>query len=192
MWRMLIADDEEIECRGLEMMVQNNFKNIELLPSVYNGVALIKSAEQLQPDIIIADINMPGLNGLEAIEILQMKAVRAKVIINTAYSEFEYIRKALLLGTADFLSKPADEEQLVEAVGRVIRQMEQEEKKDQEHKITEKKFQDMQKIVGNELMYSILLGKPNEDGLRLWFDNLGRTYLGGILVAVRTTDQVVS
>lgn len=189
MWRMLIADDEEIECRGLEMMIQNNFKNIELLPSVYNGVALIKSAQALTPDLMIVDINMPGLNGLEAVELLRLKSFCSKVIINTAYSDFEYIKKALLLGAVDYLVKPAEEYQLVETVSRVIGTLEQERRTQSESKMTEKKFQKMQRIVGNELMSSILLGKPNEEDLRIWMDNLDRAYLGGILVAARMADQ---
>ena len=189
MWRMLIADDEEIECRGLEMKIQNNFHNIELLPSAYNGVSLIKAAQELQPDMMIVDINMPGLNGLEALELLHLKSFSSKVIINTAYSDFEYIKKALLLGAVDYLVKPAEERQLVETVSRVIGTLEQERRTQFESKMTEEKFQNMQRIVGNELMSSILLGKPNEADLKIWFDNLDRTYFGGILVAMRIADQ---
>lgn len=189
MWRMIIADDEEIECRGLEMMIQNNFRNIEILPSIYNGVELLKSAQHFHPDLMIVDINMPGLNGLEAIEMLRMKAFRTKVIINTAYSNFEYIKKALQLGAVDYLVKPVSEQQLVEAVSQVIKTLEQERRSYQENKVSEKRFRDMHKIVGDELMSSILLGKPNEEGFRIWFDNLGRTYLGGVMVALQVADQ---
>ncbi len=189
MWKILIADDEEIECRGLEMMIRKNFKMAELLPSVYNGVDLIKKAERFQPDVILADINMPGLNGLEALEMLRLKALNAKVIINTAYNDFAYIRKALQLGASDFLSKPVYEEELVKAISKVLGVLEQEKRIFRENQISEKKFQDMQSALGNGLMSSILLGQPKEEELRLWFDNLDQTFLGGILVLMQVPDN---
>ncbi len=189
MWKILIADDEEIECRGLEMMIRKNFKTAELLPSVSNGVDLIKKAERFQPDVIIADINMPGLNGLEALEMLRLKALNAKVIINTAYNDFAYIRKALQLGASDFLSKPVYEEELVKAISKVLGVLEQEKRIFHENQISEKKFQDIQSALGNGLMSSILLGQPKEEEQRLWFDNLEQTFLGGILVLMQVSDN---
>ena len=64
---IMIADDEAFECRALEIILQDSFSNIELLPSVYNGTELLQSGEKECPDIIITDINMPGLNGPDAI-----------------------------------------------------------------------------------------------------------------------------
>ena len=189
MWKLLIADDEEIECLGLEMMIRKNFKTMELLPSVSNGVELIKKAELLRPDIMIVDINMPGLNGLEALEMLQLKNLNAKVIINTAYNEFAYIRKALQLGAFDFLSKPVYEEELVKAVSKVTEVLEQERRVLRETQISEKKFQELQSALENGLMSSILLGQPREEELRLWLDNLDQAFLGGVVVLMQVTDQ---
>lgn len=185
MYQMIIADDEQIECRGLEMMVQNHFRNIRLLPSVYSGVALIKAVQEQMPDIVIADINMPGLSGLEAIEILRMKSMNTKVIINTAYSNFEYIRKAMVLGASDYLLKPVDEERFKEAISRILSMLDQERLAAKKEEDSEKKLQCMQQIAGNEVMSSIILGKPDQEAFQMWFGGTGRNYQGGILVAGR-------
>lgn len=65
-----------------------------------NGLDFLKSVEKYQPDIAIVDINMPGLTGLEALKILKLKSFSMKIIINTAYNDFEYIQEALTLGAS--------------------------------------------------------------------------------------------
>ncbi len=61
---ILIADDELIECRTLERMIACRYNDIAILPSVNDGISLMKSMEAHHPDILIVDINMPALSGL--------------------------------------------------------------------------------------------------------------------------------
>lgn len=190
MYRMLIADDEAIECRGLERMVLNCFENVELLPSVYNGVDLIRQVTQEQPDIVIVDINMPGLNGLEAVEILRLKSFDTKVIINTAYSDFEYVQKALVLGASDFLQKPMEEEKFREAVSRVMRILDKERREIKTETASSAQIQRLRQVAEAELMSSILLGKPNEEELSILFENLCGDYFGGIMIAMAFREAV--
>ena len=111
MYRLIIADDSVLECRALELKIRESLAEIELLPSVLDGVSLIQNVEKLKPDIAIVDINMPGLTGLETIEVLRGRQIRLKILIHTADSEFAYARKALQLGAVDYLLKPCDAEQ---------------------------------------------------------------------------------
>ena len=71
MYRIIIADDEAVECRALEMMIQSDFEKLEVLPCASNGIELIANVEKYRPDIAIVDINMPGMNGLDALEVLR-------------------------------------------------------------------------------------------------------------------------
>lgn len=183
MYRMIIADDEPIECRGLERMVQNGFPNIELLPSVYNGVDLLQSVSREKPDIVIADINMPGMNGLEAVEIMRMRSLDTKVIINTAYSDFDYIKKALILGACDFLQKPMEEEKFREALNRVLRILDKERAESEREEDSSQRMKKIRKVAETEIMSSIFLGKPNEEGMEVLFENLSGDYFGGIMAA---------
>ncbi|MEE0388780.1 MAG: helix-turn-helix domain-containing protein, partial [Agathobaculum sp.] len=109
---LLVADDEEIECCGITNVITECFPQITVTGSVHNGAELIRAAREQHPDIIIADINMPGINGLDAIEVLRQEKINSKVIINTAYSYFEYAKKAILLKAADYLLKPFDSAQI--------------------------------------------------------------------------------
>ena len=71
MYTLLVADDEEIECCGITNVIMECFPQITVVGSAHNGAELIKAAREHRPDIIIADINMPGMNGLEAAEVLR-------------------------------------------------------------------------------------------------------------------------
>ena len=191
MYRVIIADDEVIECRGLERMIRTFFSNVELLPSVASGVDLIQSVREQQPDIAIVDINMPGLNGLEAVEILRMKSMDTKVIINTAYHDFDYIKKALVLGASDYLQKPMDEQKFREAFGRVLQTIEKERQKDARAENSSQKLKQLRKVAEAEIMSSIFLGSPNEEEFAVLFEHLNGDYFGGVMVAAADRKSVV-
>lgn len=116
MYKLLIADDEKIECTTLERMISGRVAQVKLLPSVYDGVSLVRRIEESAPDIVIADINMPGMTGLEAIERMHERRREMQVIINTAYSDFEFARRALKCGAVDYVLKPCNKEAIVHAV----------------------------------------------------------------------------
>lgn len=122
MCRIIIADDEVIERRVLEMMIGNDFPELELVPSVDNGLALIAGVEKYDPDIAVVDINMPGMNGLDALEMIRARKRRLKIIISTAYSEFEYAKKAISLEVSDYLLKPINRDSFQNILRRVIHQ----------------------------------------------------------------------
>lgn len=116
MHTLLIADDEQIECMTLEKMIGDRFAQIEILPSVKDGASLVQSIEQNHPDIVITDINMPGMTGLEAIELLHLRYKQMQVIINTAYSDFSFAQRAIKCGACDYLLKPCNKQEILHAV----------------------------------------------------------------------------
>lgn len=184
MYRLIIADDEMIECMVLEHMIRNHLKDqIELLDSVQDGISLLKAVENEKPDIAIVDINMPGLNGLDAIEILKMKHVNVKIIIHTAYSEFSYAQKALQLGAADYLLKPSMKEEILETIEKVIKTLDGE--------MSLKKEQDNSKIVAQSLyelsadkwLMSLFLEHPDQECYHLFRKYCPDIMYGGIFTA---------
>lgn len=116
MYKLLIADDEKIECTTLEQMIAARFAQITLLGSVHDGVSLVRRIEEEAPDIVIADINMPGMSGLEAVERMHERHRDMQVIINTAYSDFAFARRALRCGACDYVLKPCNKEAILHAV----------------------------------------------------------------------------
>ena len=112
MYTLIIADDEKAACKRLELFTRREFPDIEIAAIVNDGYELVHSVEQLSPDIAIVDVNMPGMNGIQAIQLLHERKVKTRFIINTAYDEFDYVKQALDLKVDAYLLKPDKKENL--------------------------------------------------------------------------------
>ena len=167
MYTLLVADDEEIECCGITNVIMECFPQITVVGSAHNGAELIKAAREHRPDIIIADINMPGMNGLEAAEVLRRENINSKLIINTAYSYFEYAKKAILLKAADYLLKPIEKEMFCQTIERVLKVIDQERSEDQDNRKDKETFQKMLDVAGKEVLSSVIMGTPNVEELNM-------------------------
>ncbi|WP_308635211.1 response regulator [Paenibacillus silvisoli] len=120
MIRLLIVDDEPIERRALQKMIEDAFEEVEVVGQAGNGREAIEAADRLQPDLITMDIKMPGIDGLKAIEGIKAANGGIKFIMVTAYDTFEFARQALKLGVSDYLLKPSKKAAIQETVGKVI------------------------------------------------------------------------
>lgn len=107
MIKTLIIDDETIVIEGLKKLIKWTELGFELIGSAANGVEGVQKAGELKPDLIIADIRMPGLDGLSMIEKIKKENKDTIFVIMSGYSNFEYAKKALKLGVVDYLEKPA-------------------------------------------------------------------------------------
>ncbi|GLX66134.1 response regulator transcription factor [Paenibacillus glycanilyticus] len=120
MLKAVLFDDEYIVTQGLQMMVDWSRYGIELVGTAADGLSALAMVRELQPDIVMTDIRMPGLTGLQLIEVIAMEKPDTACIIFSGFNEFEYIRKALKLGVIDYLDKPITLEKIDEAIGRTI------------------------------------------------------------------------
>ena len=117
--KILIIDDEEIERRALAMMLKYNRKDVLELQEAENGLSAIEIFREFQADIVLADINMPGINGLEAIRIMQKIKPETRFVIISAYNLFNYAQEALRLNVYDFLIKPIQIQDLNQVIDNI-------------------------------------------------------------------------
>ena len=192
MYKVVIADDERIECIALERKLLELFPEIEVLPEALDGISLIQQVEQHKPDIAIVDINMPGLNGLEAIDIIRMRKSDIKIIIHSAYSDFSYSQKAMQLGAIDYILKPAKKSTLEQAVKKAITQLDAEKGMVKTNEETQKMVDEMQEIVKHEIMMSVLLGSPDEKAFTAFLRYQNRSREEGIWVVMHTAEKECS
>jgi DNA-binding NarL/FixJ family response regulator len=116
--RVLLADDHRVVAEGLKRLLADDF---ELVGVVEDGRALIAAARKLQPDVIVADISMPHLNGIEAMAQLKKDNDRIKVVFLTMHQEPAYARRALEAGAAGFVVKHSAPAELVMAIHAAIK-----------------------------------------------------------------------
>jgi DNA-binding NarL/FixJ family response regulator len=114
---VLLADDHLIVAEGLRGLLTPHF---DLVGIVGDGLELIESAESLRPDVIVADITMPSLNGIEAARRLTAAGSRSRVIILTMHREVTYAMRALEAGAVGFVLKHSATSELVTAIREAI------------------------------------------------------------------------
>ena len=124
MIRLLIADDEMLEREALADIVMRRFEHEITLEKVENGRKAADTAVLWGADLILMDIEMPGMNGLDAARAVLEQRPECKVIFITAYSLFQYAHEAVHLGACDYLLKPVDPDEVEAAIRRAIRQIE--------------------------------------------------------------------
>jgi len=115
---VLLADDHAILVEGLVSLLQREFS---LMGSVPDGSRLIDAARQLRPDVIVTDVAMPGLSGLEALRRLKLDDNPAKVIFLTMHAEAQLAAEALRAGASGFVVKHSAGKELIDAIHAALR-----------------------------------------------------------------------
>ena len=115
--RVLVADDHIIVAQGLELILKDSF---HLVGTVTDGRALLEAASRLKPDVIVADISMPLLNGLDAIRQLKSGGSTAKVVILTMHADPHLAAAAFRAGASAFVLKQSAREELVTAINEIL------------------------------------------------------------------------
>ena len=116
MLKVLVVEDEELIRRGIVLAVDWAALGCVVVGEASNGEEALEAVERLNPSLIITDLKMPRMDGIEMLRRLRERGNNAYVIILTAYDSFEYAQSALRLGAVDFLLKPFHDGDLEQAV----------------------------------------------------------------------------
>lgn len=116
--RLLIVDDHTLFRRGLVSLLQGE-RDLEVVGEAASGEEALRLARELQPDIILMDIRMPGMNGVEASERLGQEAPGARILVLTVSEEDEDVFAAIRVGARGYLLKNAEADDLITAIRRV-------------------------------------------------------------------------
>lgn len=113
--RVVLADDHDVMRQGLRMLLETR-PEVEVIEDVRNGREAVLAAERHKPDLVLMDIVMPGLNGLEATRQVRKRLPRTRVIVLSAFVDEEQVTAAIQAGASGYLKKSADAEELVRAI----------------------------------------------------------------------------
>ena len=118
--RVLLADDHVVLRSGLRLLLtsQNEF---EVIGEASSGTETLSLAEQLQPDLILLDLSMPALGGLDALPTLRKLVPSTRILILTMHDDPQYLRQALKLGASGYVLKKAADAELLSAMRSVLR-----------------------------------------------------------------------
>jgi len=127
MQKLIVCDDEITIRNGLTSIIRRKYPKIKILDAAANGFEAYQMILEHQPDVVLMDINMPGMSGLEVIEKSMIYSSSTKFIIVSGYDEFQYAQKAIRLNVFDYLLKPVDRIKLFETIDRALNLSMQEE-----------------------------------------------------------------
>ena len=114
--RVLLADDHAVVAQGLESLLKKSF---DLVGVVHDGRALVDAAEKLRPDVIVTDISMPGLNGLNAIRQIRARRPGTKIGVLTMHRDTQLAVEAFRTGASGYVLKVSPAEDLIRAIAEV-------------------------------------------------------------------------
>ncbi len=120
MTTILLADDHAVLRAGLKLLLESQ-PDLRVVGEASSGLEALDLAARLQPDLLLLDLSMPGLGGLEALPALRKAAPAAKILILTMYDDPQYLRAALKNGAAGYVLKKAADAELISAIRAVLR-----------------------------------------------------------------------
>ncbi|WP_138750771.1 response regulator transcription factor [Paenibacillus sinopodophylli] len=126
MYTVVLVDDEMGIIEGLQVIMKRYLPECQVIGTANDGGDGYDIVLELCPDLVITDIRMLSMDGLEMVERLVNRGSNSKFILLTGYSEFEYARKGIYLGVKFYLNKPIEEEELQQCVRKVIKEIETE------------------------------------------------------------------
>ena len=184
MYKVLIVDDERMIREGMKKVIPWPQLEIEEVLTASSGFEALSKLEQEMPDIMITDISMTGMTGLELIERALDVSPELRILVLTGYDSFEYARECLRLQVQDFLLKPIDEAVLSDCVRKEVKYLkEQEQQREVDHMLlrTEGISAQMQLV---KMMRALVHGKDKEQAVEVLESQFNLRKDSRIMIAV--------
>lgn len=187
-YNVMVVEDEEIERNALAMMLRYQCRDVGEVWKMENGLAAIEALKNFTPDIVLMDINLPGIDGLDTIR--QMRQINAEIrfVIISAHSQFAYAQEALRLGVYDFLVKPIGAEEVRRVLGGMIDQMERSRTRLETEKIQRQKMDAIRPVLESDCVFSIASMRSNSP-LEVIFDFMQIRVNSGYVFLIRGAGQ---
>lgn len=132
MYKVLIADDEKNILLGIQAMIKREFPDFETFIAA-DGQEALDGILDIKPDIVITDIKMPRLDGIQLIKELQQKEIETSIVILSGYDDFTYAKEAIKHKVKDYLLKPVNRSELFKTVNTIVEELEQSQKMTYQH-----------------------------------------------------------
>lgn len=189
MYKLLVVDDEFNIRDGIINAIPWDEIGAEIAGEALDGLEALEKVESLSPDIVITDVYMDRMDGLELSDILRQKYPSIKVIILSGYDDFEYVKRALELRVFTYVKKPVFPGELIEIVSKLISEIEKEKQFLAKIRMMEAQFNSNKALLLERFLFDIISGKlQSKDEMQMHMDFLGikfsKRYYSCILVTI--------
>lgn len=199
MKKVMIVEDEELILQGLRNILDWEALGLEVVHMAHDGIEALEMWEQEPVHIVVTDISMPGMGGLELLRNIRKQEEQVRFIILTGYDEFAYAREAIRLEVENYILKPIDEEELERQLKETVKKLDEMDKKKIQY--IDEKTQWMHFLNGKEGaegygQYAKMLGLPAGHGnfylaLMKWnMDGLREKKISDVLVALKQEENL--
>jgi|GEM_PF-603614 len=168
MWKVMIVEDEWIVREGLRHTIAWEEADCQVVGEAANGADALKQLAALQPDIILSDIRMPGMSGIEMARQAKELCPDAEMIFLTGFDDFAYVQQALRLGACDYMLKPVDPDELMKVIHRAVERLREQRKARSEREELRRQLKESQPITIEPLARFMLLGQADEAQVEQW------------------------
>lgn len=156
MYKIMIADDEGIVIDALKFIIEKRFGDSCIIQSAKTGRSVIELADSFRPDIALMDIQMPGINGIEAMKEIRKNNRNIIFIVVTAYDKFDYARESIGLGVMEYVNKPIDRSRIEELLGKAMAKIDTDRAKRSRDLSVKEKLENVIPIIESGFIYSVL------------------------------------
>ena len=189
MYKLLIADDEAIERFAFRTIVSREFPEIEVVGEASNGREVIGLARNTNPDMIIMDIKMPGINGIEATRIIKDELKDTHIIMLTAYDNFEYVQDAIQLGVDDYILKPSKRDRIIQVLRATMESIQKTREKNENSEKLARKVDEIKPLIENQLISSFVFGAASGEDIKICLDFLDVKIPPGFVMIINLMDK---
>ncbi len=119
MYKVIVVDDEPAACRHISMIIEKYCRNFQVVAVEDNGMDAMSKIQKFDYDVLITDVCMPLMDGIELIEKMDQEGKSLKTIVTSGYQEFDYVQKAINLGASSYLLKPVVPNSVIEVLKKI-------------------------------------------------------------------------
>ncbi len=158
MMKLMIVDDEYLSRFALRTLISKKISGIEIIGEAENGRQAIELNRKLRPEIIIMDIKMPGISGIDASMEIINEFPETNILILTAYDNFGFIKRALDIGVKGYILKPIKEAEVIDKLSRMLDQIHEQESRNDFMETVEKKISIVKPFIEDEMVSAFISG----------------------------------
>lgn len=156
MYRLMIVDDEPIVLKAISHVIEVYCSQIRIVGRTGSGLEAVSLALQEKPDLIMMDIELTGINGLEASREIKKALPETIIVIISAYDNFNYAKQAIALGVMDYLLKPVAKEDILAIVSKALNRLEEQRGKTREQLELKDRLIKIKPFLEEDLFFSLL------------------------------------